>query len=63
MKTDLTEKRVFNVSNATDRLRKRRTNLHVQQLWGGTLTSELKREWKEGVELETTLSWSPAAEE
>lgn len=63
MKTDLTEKRVFNVSNATDRLRKRRTNLHVQQLWGGTLTSELKREWKEGVELETTLSWSSAAEE
>lgn len=63
MKTDLTEKRVFNVSNATDRLGKMRTNLYVPQLWGGTLTSELKREWKEGVEFETTLSWSSAAEE
>ena len=63
MKKDLTEKGVFRVSNATERLSKMRTNLYVQQLWGGTSTSELKREWKEGEELKTTLSWSSAAEE
>lgn len=51
MKKDLTEKGVFNVSNATGRLSKMRTNLYVQQLWAMTLTSELEREWKEGEEL------------
>ena len=63
MKKNLTEKGVFNVSSATDRPSKMRTNLYVQQMWGGTWTSKLKREWKEGEELKTTLSWSSAEEE